>query len=313
MMNEQSGTPTETDSEKPPLETGLNSETAAFLIDPMDVQTKVKEPSPHDGSMRTLSFRYARTRDPEARKTLILYHQKLVHYVATRFVGGGESLEDLIQVGNIGLINALDRFDPSKEVKFSTYAMPTIVGEIKRHFRDKTWQVKVPRWLQELSINVRKCQETLSVRLGRTPTVKELAAALETTEDRVLEAFEIGHISNTISLDSRLDASAGSDSATLIDLIGHSDRGLNDIDSYSDLRRALENLDSRERQVIELRFFDEMSQSKIATEMNISQMHVSRLQTRALQRLRDILAEEGTRLRRTVPGPRAPRKTSLPN
>jgi RNA polymerase sigma-B factor len=227
-----------------------------------------------------------------------MHHQKLVHYVAARFLGSGETLEDLIQVGNIGLINALDRYDPSKDVKFSTYAMPTIVGEIKRHFRDKTWQVKVPRWLQELSINARKAQQSLTVKLGRSPTIKEIAAEVGATEDRTLEALEITHIASTVSLDTRLDANAGGDSATLMDVIGRSDRGLYDIDTYSDLRRAIDLLDPRERQVIELRFFEEMSQAKIARQLNISQMHVSRLQQRALQHLRAILADEVARPRR---------------
>jgi RNA polymerase sigma-B factor len=238
-----------------------------------------------------------------SRDELIMHHQKLVQYVAARFLGSGETLDDLIQVGNIGLINALDRYDPSKDVKFSTYAMPTIVGEIKRHFRDKTWQVKVPRWLQELSINSRKAQQSLTIKLGRSPTVREIAEAVGATEDRTLEALEITHVASTVSLDTRLDAGAGGDSATLMDVIGRSDRGLYEIDAYSDLRRAIGLLEMRERQVIELRFFDDLSQAKIARQMNISQMHVSRLQQRALQRLKSILADE-------VVGPKRRRKTT---
>ncbi|MGO8671328.1 MAG: sigma-70 family RNA polymerase sigma factor, partial [Capsulimonadaceae bacterium] len=216
-------------------------------------------------------------------------------------------------VGNIGLINALDRYDPSKDVKFSTYAMPTIVGEIKRHFRDKTWQVKVPRWLQELSINARKAQHTLTAKLGRSPTLREIATVLGATEDRTLEALEITHLANTISLDTRLDSGAGGDSATLMDVIGEHDRGLSDIDAYSDVRRAIALLDPRERQVIELRFFEDLSQAKIAQQLNISQMHVSRLQQRALQHLRWILAEESNRPkrgRRKAGSPRSPARVA---
>lgn len=251
-----------------------------------------------DPNLQLLSFRYAKTRDPQVRETLIMHHQKLVYYVASRFLGSGETLEDLVQVGNIGLINALDRYDPSKDVKFSTYALPTIVGEIKRHFRDKTWQVKVPRWLQELSINVRKAQQTLTVKLGRSPTIREIALEVEASEERTMEALEITHATNTISLDTRLDSSSGAESATLMDIIGRTDSGLSDIDSYSDLRRAITLLEARERQVIELRFFDDMSQAKIARELNISQMHVSRLQQRALQSLKMILADETNRPKR---------------
>jgi RNA polymerase sigma-B factor len=250
------------------------------------------KPAAGEENMVALSLQYARTRDPQMRERLILHHQRLVHYIAARFLGSGETLEDLIQVGNIGLINALDRYDPGQNVKFSTYAMPTIVGEIKRHFRDKTWHVKVPRWLQELSLSARKAQQSLSVRLGRPPTVGEIAAEIGASEDDAIEALEIGQIASAVSLDTRLDPHAGSDSATLLDIVGQIDSALHDIESYTDLRRALDCLDVRERQVIHLRFFDELSQAKIARKLNISQMHVSRLQQRALVRLRDILAEE---------------------
>ena len=243
-----------------------------------------------DSNLHNLSHVFAQTRDMSTRELLIIHHQKLVHYVAARFLGSGEALEDLIQVGNIGLINAIDRFDPSRDIKFSTFAMPTIVGEIKRHFRDKTWHVKVPRWLQELSLNARKAQQTLSVRLGRLPTVREIAAEMGASEENTLEALEIAHIANAVSLDTRLDPNGG-DSATLMDMIGRIDSAMHDIEAYTDLRRALGFLDVRERQVIQLRFFDELSQAKIARKMGISQMHVSRLQQRALSRLHELLAE----------------------
>jgi RNA polymerase sigma-B factor len=256
--------------------------------------------------MEALSFEYARTRDPQMRERLILHHQRLVHYVASRFLGSGETLDDLVQVGTIGLINALDRYDPAQKVKFSTYAMPTIVGEIKRHFRDKTWQVKVPRWLQELSLNAKKAQQTLSTRYGRPPTVREVAEFLGATEDDALEALEIGQIASAVSLDTRLDPHAGGDSATLMDVIGQLDNALRDIEAYADLRRALDCLELRESQVIHLRFFDELSQAKIARKLNISQMHVSRLQQRALTRLHEILADEA--VHSELPSPqRAPR------
>jgi RNA polymerase sigma-B factor len=266
--------------------------TADLPLNGINAVVKPRPTREAEADMETLSLQYARTRDPQLRERLILHHQRLVHYVAIRFQGSGESLEDLVQVGNIGLINALDRYDPTQNVKFSTYAMPTIVGEIKRHFRDKTWHVKVPRWLQELSLNARKAQQTLSVRHGRSPTVREIAAEIGASEEQALEALEIGQIASAISLDTRLDPHAGGDSATLADIIGHLDSALYDIEAFTDLRRALECLDVRERQVIHLRFFDELSQAKIARKLNISQMHVSRLQQRALTRLREILAEE---------------------
>lgn len=277
----------------PDAESGA-SRTLDAVTNPTPTLPEVpKHPRPSYGGTLKSHMLHQPTRDE-----LIMQHQKLVHYVAARFIGAGETLEDLIQVGNIGLINALDRYDSSKDVKFSTYAMPTIVGEIKRHFRDKTWQVKVPRWLQELSINARKAQQSLTVKLGRSPTVREIAAEVGATEDRTLEALEITHIASTVSLDTRLDTGAAGDSATLMDVIGKADHGLLDVDAYSDVRRAITQLDPREREVIELRFFEEMSQAKIARHLEISQMHVSRLQQRALLHLRSILADEVHRPRR---------------
>jgi RNA polymerase sigma-B factor len=254
-----------------------------------------------DSNMQALTLRYWQTRDPRLREVLVLFHQRLVHYVAARFIGGNEALEDLIQVGNIGLINALDRYDPSRDVRFSTYAMPTIVGEIKRHFRDKTWHVKVPRWLQEMSANARKAQQTLSGTLGRPPTIREIAAHLKASEEDILEALEVSHISRAVSLDTRMDPQTEGDGGTLMDLLGRTDGAIYDVAAYSDLRRALEFLDERERQVLHLRFFEELSQAKISRQLGISQMHVSRLQQRALRRLRHLLADEPRLPERTVP------------
>lgn len=256
--------------------------------------------------MDALIRHYARTQDPEARKALILHHQKLVYYAAARFGGGAEALEDLVQVGMIGLINAIDRYDPGKDVRFSTYALPTIIGEIKRHFRDKTWAVKVPRWLQELSLNARKMQHALQSRLGRSPSVREIACELGVSEDDALQALEVSHIASAVSLDTCLAAHAGEDGPTLLDILGRSDGALHDIDAYSDLRRALDVLGAREREVIHLRFFEELSQAKIALALGISQMHVSRLQQRALQHLRGLLAEgDGSRRGRLTRSPSA--------
>jgi RNA polymerase sigma-B factor len=241
-------------------------------------------------NLEALSFLYAQTRSPEIRTALILSHQKLVYYTAYRFVGCGETLDDLIQVGCIGLIHAVDRFDPGRDVKFSSYAVPTIVGEIKRHFRDKTWHIKVPRPLQEMSLYARSAELALSIRLGRAPTVPEISGELDTSEEETLQALEISHIANTLSLDMQLDAYDGADSATLMDVIGHVDSAIHTIAAYADLQRALKLLDTLERDIIHLHFYEELSQAKIARQLGLSQMQVSRLQKRALQRLRGILA-----------------------
>lgn len=247
---------------------------------------------PSDKNLAGLLAHYARTRDPRSRETLILHHQKLVRYIAARFLDSGESMDDLVQVGTVGLILAIDRFDPAQDVKFSTYAMPTIVGEIKRHFRDKTWQVKVPRWLQELSLSARRAQQTLTIRLGRPPLISEIAEALGASEDETLQALEVAEIAAALSLDTRLDADRGSDSATLMDVIGRIDEALRDFESYADLRRALGRLEPREREIIHLRFFEELSQSKIAHELGLSQMQISRLQKRALKKLHTVLVDQ---------------------
>ncbi|MDQ2686810.1 MAG: SigB/SigF/SigG family RNA polymerase sigma factor, partial [Armatimonadota bacterium] len=242
-------------------------------------------PSLGDENLAGLLTHYAHTRDARSRETLILHHQKLVRYIAARFLDSGEHMDDLVQVGTVGLILAIDRFDPAQDVKFSTYAMPTIVGEIKRHFRDKTWHVKVPRWLQELSLSARRTQQTLTMRLGRPPLISEIAAALGASEDETLQALEVAEVAAALSLDTRLDANAGSESATLMDVIGRIDAALHDFEAYTDLRRALGRLEAREQEVIHLRFFEELSQSKIARKLGLSQMQISRLQKRALQKL----------------------------
>ena len=241
--------------------------------------------------LERLLCEYAVSRNPQLRDTLILHHQRLVRSIAVRFVGGDETLEDLIQVGNIGLINALDRYDPRQGTRFSTYATPTILGEIRRHFRDKAVGIKIPRWLQELQQAVRRVSNELALVLGQPPTPQEIALRLEVSEEHVLLAMESQEVSNLVSLDSHLDNRSTLDSATLMDLVGKVDRLLFEFESFADLRNALSTLETREREVIAMRFYHELSQAKIAERLDISQMHVSRLQKRALRQLRDFLAD----------------------
>ena len=269
------------------------------------------QPKVEPRDIEALTFQYARTRDTKTREVLVLHYQKLVYYLAGRFVSKGEMLEDLIQVGNIGLINALDRFDPSKDVKFSTYAVPNIVGEIKRHFRDKTWHVKVPRWLQDLSVSARKAQQTLAARLGRSPTLREVAAELNVSEETALEAVEVGRVATALSLDARSEGGA-SDGSALSEQVGRLDPALYAVEVYTDLQRALETLNPREQAVVRLRFFEDLSQLQIAERLEISQMHVSRLQQRALVRLRSLLAEETGRAPRRPPCRPAQAASSAP-
>lgn len=226
--------------------------------------------------------------DQSARHQLILSHQKLAWYIAARFANHGETPEDLAQVAMIGLINAVDRYDPEQGVKFSSFAVPTIVGEIKRHLRDRTWHVKIPRLFLEMSLSARRANKVLAGRLGRPPTVAEIAAEIGASEADALEALEVGRIAQVASLDMPLSRD-DNDGATLADRIGGIDKALHDLDAYADLMHALERLEEREQRVVRLRFFDELSQRQIAKQMGLSQMHVSRLERRALEKLRGLL------------------------
>ena len=243
-------------------------------------------------NLEQLYCAYATTRDPKIREALILYHQRLVRSIAVRFVGGEEALEDLIQVGNIGLINALDRYDPSQGTRFSTFATPTITGEIHRHFRDKSASIKIPRWLQELQHAIRRVNTELTSALGRAPTSSEMGKCLDVPEEHILLAIESQEASNILSLDTHLDGRYLQESTSMQDIVGQKDRLLCEFEHFGDLRGALDALGQREREVIALRFYDDLSQAKIAGRLNISQMHVSRLQQRALLHLRDLLTDE---------------------
>jgi RNA polymerase sigma-B factor len=225
-----------------------------------------------------------------ARDELVTLHLPLVQYLARRFRDRGEPLDDLVQVGTIGLIKAVDRFDPERGVEFATYATPTIVGEIKRHFRDKGWAIRVPRRLQELRISIGAATAELSQSTGRTPTVSEIAAHLGVSEDEVIEGLEGAQAYSTSSIDSPL---GGDDDAPMLaDRLGDDDPGLETIEYRESLRPLLAALPSRERRILALRFFHGMTQSEIAEEVGVSQMHVSRLLAKSLATLRAGLVED---------------------
>lgn len=234
---------------------------------------------------------YTRTRSPNIRDQLVIMHQNLVRFLAGKFANRGEALEDLVQVGLIGLINAIDRFDPDRGTKFSTYATPTIVGEIRRHFRDKAWSLKVPRRLQELNLASNKAAERLSQELGHPPTIQDIAKEVGATEEETLEAIELGNAYDTVSLDSKLAHDGESAPLTLAEFVGEIDGALLNIETYGDLKQAMECLEPREKAIIYYRFFKDMSQTEVAKRLNISQMHVSRLQQKALRRLKELLSD----------------------
>ena len=233
---------------------------------------------------------YVSTRNPNARDHLVMMHQNLVRFLAGKFANRGEPLEDLVQVGVIGLINAIDRFDPDRGTKFSTYATPTIVGEIRRHFRDKAWSLKVPRRLQELNLAANKAAEGLSQSLGHPPTIQEIADQVGATEEETLEAIELGNAYDTVSLDSKLAYEGESAPLTLAEFVGEEDGSLTNIETYGDLKQAIDSLEPREKAIIYFRFFKDMSQTEVARRLNISQMHVSRLQQKAVRRLKELLS-----------------------
>ena len=220
----------------------------------------------------------------EVRDQLVEMHLPLVEYLARRFGNRGEPLDDLIQVATIGLIKAVDRFDLDRGVEFSTYATPTIVGEIKRYFRDKGWAIRPPRRLQELKVLLAKATGDLSQSLGRAPTVAELAQRLRLTEEEVLEGLESANAYSTVSLDA--PDSGDEDAPAVAESLGGWDEALEGVEYRESLKPLLDQLSPREKRILMLRFFGNRSQSQIAAELGISQMHVSRLLARTLTQLR---------------------------
>ncbi len=221
----------------------------------------------------------------QVRDELVCAHLPLVEHLARRFRHRGEPYDDLVQVGTIGLIKAIDRFDADRGVEFSTYATPTIVGEIKRYFRDKGWAVRVPRRLQELRLALSTATADLSQRLGRAPTVAELAERLGISQDQVLEGLASANAYATVSLEG-VD-SEGEEGVPMLDTLGEEDASLVGVDNRESLRPLLARLPARERAILRLRFVQNMTQSQIAAEIGISQMHVSRLLARTLAELRE--------------------------
>jgi len=195
-------------------------------------------------------------------------------------------------VGMIGLMNAIDRFDPSRGIRFATYATPTIVGEIRRYFRDRGWAVKVPRRLQELNLAANKAVDGLTQRLDRAPTMAELADELEVSEGEALEALELGELYELPSLDSELGAASDESRSRLADYVGQYDEEIEKFERRARLTEAMRSLTPREQKVIALRFFDNLSQTQVAERLDISQMHVSRLQQRALAKLRQAVRDQ---------------------
>src|SRR5437868_13898021 len=230
---------------------------------------------------------YRRTGDRKLRNELIEAHKSLASHLARRFANRGEPFDDILQVACLGMLKAVERVDPERGLEFSTFATATVEGELKRHFRDKTWSVRVPRRPQELHLRLGNTINELSQRLNRAPRVPEVAAELGVREDEVLEAMEVGGAYRSSSLDAR--PAEGHDATSLERRLGAADHGFDLAEHRVLLDRVLADLPERERMIVELRFFQDMTQTEIAEQVGISQMHVSRLLTRTLMQLRDRL------------------------
>ena len=237
-------------------------------------------------SERTLLVRFAESPSPEVREELIRRFMPLARRLASKYAGRPEPFEDLVQVASLGLVKAVDRFDPGRGTAFSTFAVPTILGELRRHFRDRGWAIRIPRGLQELSLKVDREMERLPTKLWRAPTVADVAVSLGVEEEAVLEAMHAGQGHHSKSLDDggMLD---GEESIPMIERLGEEDGRFDTVEWGADIAPALADVDDREREILRLRFVEDLTQGEIAERIGVSQMHVSRLLRATLEELRE--------------------------
>ncbi|MHB9053147.1 MAG: SigB/SigF/SigG family RNA polymerase sigma factor [Thermoleophilia bacterium] len=233
----------------------------------------------------SLFHTYKDNKDPVVKNVLVGAYMDLVHSLARRFANRGEPLDDLVQVASMGLLKAIDRFDPDRNVQFTTYAVPTIVGELRRHFRDRSSAIRLPRGLRERSYLIKNAVQGFSQENGRSPSISEIAAATGISEEEVIEGLE-GSEATTIA---SLDTTTEEGDLSLLDIIGGEDQTLKLLDERLSLAGAMSELDLREQNLLYLRFIEGLSQTEIAERLDISQMHVSRLLRRTLQSLRQNL------------------------
>jgi len=273
----------------PDEEGPLDEEEEGPSLPKPDAQGRGRDES--DKLDRYLLRRYHLYGDRKAREQLITMYLPLVRSLARRYASRGEHFDDLVQVGAIGLIKAIDRFDLDRGVELTTYATPNIVGEIKRYFRDKGWSVRVPRGLQELNIRLNKVIDELVPKLQRSPTIAELAEAANATPEEVLEALETSQAYNSVSLQAAPGGEDGDEDAGLIDYLGVEEEAYDITEDRTTLAPGFAKLDKRERYILHLRFFEGLTQSQIAERVGISQMHVSRLIRRSLEKLREEIGD----------------------
>jgi len=250
-------------------------------------------PGPGEGlaSERILWARFVKDRDPAIREELVRRYLPFAKNLALRYRGASESFDDLLQVASLGLVNAIDRFDPERGAPFTAFASPTILGELKRHFRDRVWTVRVPRGLHDRMAEVEKAISELTVQLQRSPSVPEIAERLEVDPTDVLEVLEANHNRRPLSLD-RPVGGEDSEESPAAEWVGDEDSGYELVEDKLALEGALPHLDERERLVLQLRFVEDLTQSQIAERIGHSQMHVSRILRRTLERIRAEVAEQ---------------------
>ena len=263
------------------------------------------EPRTQGDDTKALFFELVARRDPKVRDQLVTAHLGLAHQLARRYANRGEPYEDLVQVASLAIVKSVDRFDPDRGVEFTTFATRTVIGELKRHFRDKGWAVRAPRRVQELYLELGKVTETLNQELGRSPTVAELASATGATEEAVLEALEAGQGYRTSSIDA-----TDRNEETLASHIGGEDASLDTVEDRELLAPAIAELAPREQLILQLRFGQGLTQSEIAARVGISQMHVSRLLAASLERLRKHVTENGVQPDASTPAGSARQPTS---
>jgi RNA polymerase sigma-B factor len=261
----------------------------------------------HLADDRELWHRFARDRDQAVREELVRRHMPFARRLALRYRGASESFDDLLQVANLGLINAVDRFDPERGIPFTAFASPTILGELKRHFRDRVWTVRVPRGLHDRMAEVDRAITELTKKLQHAPSVGDIAAALDLEQTDVLEVLEANHRRRPLSLDRTAGPDEADDPAPA-EWVGEEDEGFELIEGRIALEEALPYLDARERLVLSLRFAEDMTQSQIAERIGHSQMHVSRILRRALARIRDRISEQQQSERPGTRRPQTPRR-----
>ena len=233
--------------------------------------------------------KYQETNDEEAQTNLVLHYERLVQSLARKYSNGKSYHEDLVQVGMLGLLGAIRRYDPDFGKTFEAFAIPTIIGEIKRFMRDKTWAIHVPRRIKELGPQIRATSEKLTIELQRSPLIWEIAEYLDIEEDDVLEAMEMGRSYQALSMDYTLDADSEGGTVTLADLVGATDEGYDTIDQRMLVADALIVLTEREKEIIQCTYIEQLSQKETGEHLGISQMHVSRLQRKAIKKLQEAI------------------------